>query len=223
MKERSPAMSPYLTRGRLNYYQVSLGRFKAVRVGFSSKVGKRTNFGRVTSVEDNEERAIRRCKQKLRECVLGMEEPWFFTLTFKAQYHSAFEPCRLFREWAKGKDVIAVLEKHKSGALHLHGVIDGPVYELNEYGYEYFKDWVEGFSSLSKIKNHLRASSYVCKYLSKDCVRFGKMRYYKSRGLGKVVVEKKIEKVEKKEAFYWTREEDFDIMITENKERSEIL
>ena len=76
----------------------------------------------------------------------------------------------------KNKDFIylIIFEKHKDGAYHLHGLVGGlgkDVYE-NQNGYLSLYDFEElGFNSLSKIKDKIKLSSYITKYITKDFVK----------------------------------------------------
>jgi len=74
----------------------------------------------------------------------------------------------------KNKDFIylIIFEKHKNGAFHLHGLIGGvntsDLY-INNNGYlslKFFDDI--GFNSISKIKDKMKISNYILKYITKD-------------------------------------------------------
>lgn len=69
-------------------------------------------------------------------------------------------------------DYIIIAEKHKKGGWHLHGVLSADFekfiylnknkhFSLNCFDYL-------GFSSISEIRDKLKISSYITKYISKD-------------------------------------------------------
>ena len=76
----------------------------------------------------------------------------------------------------KNKDFIylIIFEKHKDGAYHLHGLLGGLGLDLykNNNGYLSLYDFEElGFNSLSVIKDKIKVSSYITKYITKDFVK----------------------------------------------------
>ena len=91
----------------------------------------------------------------------------------------------------KGREYVAVIERHKSGALHIHAVVnwDQCNFKLNEYNHYTFPDWTKGFSNVQKIKykendeNRVAVAYYLTKYITKDLEKIGGKRVYSSRGL----------------------------------------
>lgn len=96
----------------------------------------------------------------------------------------------------KNKDFayLLITEKHKDGAFHFHGLMKGinnsdliefkegsgyqipykildyirnglPIYKLN-----YFDDKL-GYCTLSKIHDYAKCCNYICKYITKDCIK----------------------------------------------------
>lgn len=107
---------------------------------------------------------------------LKAPDTWFFTGTFRAQWHDLERPKRevqLFikrlrrRCDRKGTTLryIMLPELHKSGAVHYHGLIhhDGQVTE------QMVRDsWQAGFCFPSKVRNKRATAKYITKYCTKD-------------------------------------------------------
>ena len=87
-----------------------------------------------------------------------------------------------------------VAEKHKDGAIHLHGVldIDEDYLILNKNGYYSIKNLAKlGFNSISLIRNKEATARYVSKYISKNMVKNShNQRYFCSKGLNRYRKEK---------------------------------
>ena len=104
-----------------------------------------------------------------------------------------------------------VPEKHKNGAWHFHGLIanadklsftdsrrvavGNKAYLRTENNKEYetiynMDNWKYGFSTATKIVSSSKASSYICKYITKDVIRHSerRRRFYASNNLDKPVV-----------------------------------
>lgn len=104
---------------------------------------------------------------------------------------------------------IYIIEKHKNGALHFHGMVKNMLpFDLKEYKKEDFKslpyyilDSIDksrklfysdffsnklGYCTFSKIQNYNACCNYIIKYISKDPVRNENDQiYFCSRGLNK--------------------------------------
>lgn len=135
----------------------------------------------------------------------------FVTLTFAQQIYdyeqlvAEIQPFfRLLRENEIG--YFFVLERHKKGGFHLHGVLTsaaGLTLEparsphtgkllLDNNGRQIYNilDYQDGFSTATFVDDTTKASGYLCKYLTKEMdVPKGKKRYWSSRGLNRPVVE----------------------------------
>ena len=89
---------------------------------------------------------------------------------------------------------LVVPEQHKDGAFHFHGLFSGidylpftfsgkldkqgrPIYNIGSY------KW--GFTTATKVGDSAKASSYLCKYVTKDlcAVTAGKKRYWASKNV----------------------------------------
>lgn len=99
------------------------------------------------------------------------ERSWFFTGTFKdqtADYDVVRQEVTRFlkRVRKRSEDKVRYLilpEPHKSGMLHVHGLIHGK--ETLKYR-QIHASWQAGFSVVKLAKDH-RTAGYVCKYSTK--------------------------------------------------------
>lgn len=126
---------------------------------------------------------------------------WFVTLTLNPEQVDRYdyEACRKkVRKWLNNihrnaKDVyyLVVPEQHKDGAWHFHGLFGGCeglefvdsgkrdgediIYNLGDYKL--------GFSTATRVKDTSKASSYICKYITKDLCEGtkGRQRYWVSK------------------------------------------
>lgn len=145
---------------------------------------------------DNMKRAI----NKVYDLAQSNNWDWFVTYTFSKEKVDRydFSAClgglkrhlRYLRDHACRW--LIVWEQHEDGAYHAHGLIAGdlPVdYALtavdgtdvfNVHGYS------AGYSTATRIKDTKRASTYICKYITKECsVPPGQRRYLAARSLAR--------------------------------------
>lgn len=116
----------------------------------------------------------------------------FFTLTDKEQIHDIkksnekIKKCirRLNRYTQYPVKYIIVPEKHKSGAIHYHGIFFNlPKIRVTLFRYEI---WGQGYVDLQMPKKIKNVSAYLTKYLVKTFSQpyeKGTKRYFTSRGL----------------------------------------
>lgn len=132
---------------------------------------------------------------------------YFVTLTIDPSkcdsfdYNSSVQEVRKFTKWLTVHrcSYIIVPEQHSSGRWHFHGLIKGDLELEQAYNFNTgsvidgvynLKNYKLGFSTVSKIKDQAKVSTYVVKYLSKDMiVPKGRKRYWCSSGLSRPVVE----------------------------------
>lgn len=140
--------------------------------------------------------SLSRTKSKIRALALCNNFEYFFTFTINSSFDFRYdidycfkEIRKLFKSYLrKYKDFkyICILEKHKSGALHFHGLCKGleDLYtNSNGYFSSHHFDKL-GFNSFSKIKNYLKCCNYITKYITKDFVKNSHHQsYICSRGL----------------------------------------
>ena len=150
-----------------------------------------------------------RAKNHISSIVLANDFKYFFTLTFNPSYdrYELYSLLNKFRNMLKvmsrtaGDSIkyLIVPEKHKDGAWHFHGffteAIDKFVF-YNEYGFLSIHGLKNlGFVNISQIKDKLRCSSYVTKYVTKnlgDGIKMYRNSYFCSTGLsrGELVYDK---------------------------------
>lgn len=135
---------------------------------------------------------------------------WFLTFTFdgkKVDRYDYAECTKKFSKWLNNMKricpdmkYICVPEQHKDGAFHFHGLfsdIDGLrfvfsgkldkqgrcIYNIGNYHF--------GWTTGTRVEDFHRASSYLCKYITKDlcAVTSGKKRYWASRNVSRPIVE----------------------------------
>lgn len=131
---------------------------------------------------------------------------WFFTFTFNPKVVNRYDyvACsKKFSKWLNNMrkvcpDMIYVVvpEQHKDGAFHFHGLFSDvmnldfvysgkydkkgrPIYNCGNYHF--------GWTTATRITDFRRASSYLCKYITKDLcsVTSGRKRYWSSRNAGR--------------------------------------
>lgn len=82
--------------------------------------------------ETNQERSLRRTKKAIKDYVLMNDFEWFVTFTFADDRHNDERSRKRFATWLRNQRkrngkfrYIIVAERHKSGALHFHGLLGG--------------------------------------------------------------------------------------------------
>jgi len=157
---------------------------------------------------------------------------WFVTFTFapdKVDRFDYVECTKKLSGWLKRlrkrcPDMVylVVPEKHKSGAFHFHGLFanvdsfefvdsghrdksGNVVYNLDMYRF--------GFTTATKIGDTHRASSYLCKYITKElcAVTMNKKRYWVSRN------------VKRPEVVEFMIEDDYDSRIARYTESADFM
>lgn len=134
---------------------------------------------------------------------------YFVTLTYSPQkvdrydYEQVYRKTRSFFRYLQrigGCSWLLVPELHKDGAIHVHGLVSGPIPLLdsghkdrahrtvyNAVGYHL------GFTMFTRVSDQSRVSSYMTKYVTKEmlsAVPPGRRRFWSSRGLMKPKMEK---------------------------------
>ena len=158
----------------------------------------------VQDIEYSEKSSRNRTKKKLYYDLRSNYWKWFVTLTFdgkKVDRYNYDECVKKMSNWLdicrrKCPDMqyILVVELHKDGAFHFHGVFNNcdelgftlsgkrdkrgrPVYNIGKYKL--------GFATATLIDDLEKVCNYIGKYITKElcAVTFGKKRYWKSRNL----------------------------------------
>lgn len=174
--------------------------------------------------EETEERlaaSISRTKSRIFELALCNEFTYFCTFTMDAEkVKDRFDLDNLQKSFAqfirnlnRGREnkilYLLIPEKHKNGAWHLHGLIEGlqvgedlREFSLSEYlpyrirkmlkNGEKVYNWDKysnkyGFFTATKVKNKHAAASYICKYITKEVAKQGRENgrhlFFASQGL----------------------------------------
>jgi hypothetical protein len=149
--------------------------------------------------------SISRTKSRVYELAMCNKFRFFCTLTLNEGLKDRFDLKAFSKDFGQfirnfNRDrseenkvkYLIIPEKHKNGAWHAHGLLQGLTDDdliKNEYGY---LDWVAyrkrfGFISLSAIRDTVACSSYITKYITKDVANsnreaFGHL-YFASQGL----------------------------------------
>lgn len=177
------------------------------------------------SAEDVE-RSMRRAASKLRDVALCNDFRYFVTLTLspeKIDRHDMGALVRVLNRWADnrvrrhGLRYVLVPERHKDGAIHLHGffnealpMVDSGTLKrpgikqprkprsaserqrwLDEGAQIVYNipDWSLGFSTALELRGDYHAAvGYVCKYIRKEQEKIGGRWYYSGGKLEKPAV-----------------------------------
>lgn len=192
---------------KLNYklYDYSLV-LKLIRGNFNGKSSNFIKTGNPTTA--TEERLKRRAKAKVLEYALCNEWQYFFTQTI-ASNRDRYDKENLNKIRRSLTDAgikyLLCVDRHKDGALHLHGLLknvekerlkDSGIKALNKHTKEkqsvYNLKLTEkyGYNSLFEItannpEQRVKIANYVAGYITKDNNREFKQRYFVSQGLNK--------------------------------------
>lgn len=181
------------------------GKYKDVDISLLSTLEQKAFFSKRKS-------SARRSKTCVTDYALANEFSQFITLTFNQKLTDSFnyDLCKkLASKWINNQrrtsphlTYILVSEKHKSGAIHFHMIVNNFNGEIKEArnaksgrlvrknGKQIYNltGWKYGFSTLSNISNKKATAYYLQKYLTKDFIEaFNKKRYWCSRGLKKPI------------------------------------
>lgn len=166
--------------------------------------------------EEDLERSIRQSRKTLRNLLLRNKFDLFVTMTIGKERDDDTKSIKKILTWLKNQRkknglfrYVFVTERHKTGALHFHGVFGDYPGKLKpaispksgkpikEHGREIYNlaEYKSGFSTVKKIGSSIedrqRVGGYIAKYITKDMVaEFGKKRYWCSRGLIRPITEK---------------------------------
>lgn len=148
--------------------------------------------------------SVIRSKNRIYSVARSVTWDYFITLTFNGKKVNRYDYencCIKLKNWldryrrsSPALKYLIVPEQHKDGAWHFHGLIScgdyssfvdsgkkdkgNTIYNIDSYKL--------GFTTATKIVDTLRASSYICKYITKDCYKnipAGKKRYWYSRNI----------------------------------------
>lgn len=159
---------------------------------------------------------MNRTKKQVYDYARANRWDWFVTLSTnkeKVDRYNDQEVERKLSKWLsnirqrKAKDLkyLIVKERHKDGALHFHCLMaetgELEFVEAKNYhtgsdlwfgGQQVYNltDWKLGWSTATKVKDTLRASNYITKYITKEMIsERHRKRYWVSNNLDKGKVE----------------------------------
>lgn len=174
---------------------------------------------KITSEQTSEQAAhslqvsLNRTKNVIYDLAKSNDWEWFITFTFdpnrydSTDYDVVVKMLKRFidnmrKNYAPNMVYLIVPELHADGRkFHFHGLLTNVQWmEFEPSGirdndgemiYNVLR-WKYGFSTASKIKNTVRASAYITKYITKDCVQHtkNKRRYFASRNIKRPVEQK---------------------------------
>lgn len=199
----SPSLSYVFAGNKLLYVEL----LKSVRsAGFEECSSNRSS--KYSSEELSSETfrcSLSRTKSRILEYILCNDFEYFFTQTVSPSSSISRYDCDViikkvvekFNYMKKNSNkflYMFVAEKHKDGAIHLHGVLslEQKFLYVNDNGYYSIKNLDKlGFNSLSKIRNKEATACYMTKYITKDMVENSHhQRYFCSKGLQRYRKEK---------------------------------
>lgn len=195
-----------------NLKVVLLGNYvklTSINLKTSSKIeALNRNLENKTNLNKLENNVVR-AKNKINDIALANDFQYFFTLTFKPDYdrYDLYQCLNKFRSHLRamrdecGKTIkyLIVPEQHKDGAWHFHGFFSNDIdYFLyfNQFGYRSIRNMDSlGFINIDVIKDKLRVSSYVTKYVVKNLgsgIKKYRNSYFCSTGLsrGNLILDK---------------------------------
>lgn len=148
--------------------------------------------------------SLSRTKKVMHEIVMANKWQWFVTLTFNNEVQDRTDDKAVLSQWAKFRRSIrkhyldmyyvAVMERHKDGCIHFHLLVGGVNQSQLRLVYSGHNDkhgrkiyncyaWNYGFSTVTEVEDSDKVSSYILKYVGKDCgvTESGKKRYWASK------------------------------------------
>lgn len=194
--------------------------------------------------EEKERISLSRSKSTIKELCLSNDFEYFITLTVssKFDYYNRFdlENCvhslkRLMKAYKRKSPefkFIYIIEQHKNGAYHFHGMCKGmiekDIYKNKEgfYSSHFFDNL--GRNSFDRIKDYNACCSYITKYITKKCCRTENHQiYFCSRRLKRADEELMIDK-DLREIFdnvfqsEYCQKKDFDITRLSEKQKMKL-
>ena len=175
------------------------------RFDLAEKMPKRERRQYVPDV-DAEKQSLRRAKTKVMDIALCNDFDLMVTFTFSPKKLNRFDDNlvkRCLYNWVNhqraryGKfNYVLIPERHKSGALHFHGIFGGYNGRLKASGIRQagrmvynLQSYQSGFTTAVYMDNKEKAVNYVTKYITKEMPQFrGKQRYWCSNGLKRPLI-----------------------------------
>ncbi len=162
--------------------------------------GERKKRERAEALAEDQERAMRRARAKVRRIALSNDFRWFVTLTLDQIKVDRYDPAAVVRklnQWCsnqvkrKGLRYVLVPERHKDGAMHFHGFFSDsldavPSGHRDSSGNMIYNlpGWTLGFTAAIEIYGSYPAAvAYVCKYIGKQGEKPAGRWYYSGGSL----------------------------------------
>ena len=162
-----------------------------------------------TSTDNMYYNNISRSKKSVKELALCNDFNYFVTITIKNDYNrynidNAFyflsKFCKKYKRKYSSFSYVFIAEYHQDGAIHFHGLCSVPPIAIefdlyprtirnqkNNKFYHCFSSSIFdefGRNTFQSITSKEKISSYILKYITKDCIRTSSHRLYTcSRGL----------------------------------------
>ncbi len=159
----------------------------------------RLSVGNAASPDDRLAASLSRAKRSIREIALCNPWEFFVTLTLRQDRYDLPKFKKDFGVWVGNYNkkysvklaYLVIPEEHKDGATHAHGLFQNVAAASlihNSYGYldmpYYYNRF--GYISLSPVRDHDRAASYITKYVTKQPhsqLGSGEHMFFSSHGL----------------------------------------
>lgn len=162
---------------------------------------KKTTVGKSGYYDEVRDDSLKRAKDKIQDIVLCNDFDYFVTLTFNPEKVDSFNVEAVktaIKNWLnngvkrRNFKYIAIPEFHKSGRIHLHGLMSGDL-KLSDSGRTHngrtvyhITDWKEkfGFCTAVKIDGNINSLSYyITKYITKGNDKIFGRFYWSSKNL----------------------------------------
>lgn len=186
----------------------------------AERVNKSMEYKHTKSEVRND--SMKRAKDSIFDYVLNNDFEYFFTGTINPEYCDSKEPKEVLKpvtHWLNhmqqryGLSYLMIAERHKSGAIHFHGVLrsDKPL-RMEDSGTKLYKGynkpvsnekaeklglfggrtvynlktWSFGFSTAIQLTgDKMNTAFYITKYITKDCKKIFGRFFWHSRNLKK--------------------------------------
>lgn len=193
----------YVQSGSVNYndyadFQRSLETLKKCNKHGSCSVSSYENLSQDKKDLFNQLRSVRRSKDSIYKLALCNEWDYFTTFTFdSSNYRYDYDVCiKRFRQWVSNLkkrfcpnlQYLFIVEPHKDGAYHLHGLMSGvdpSLLDQIKSDVYVFRNYNFGICDVQPVKDSAKISNYITKYITKELFFKGsnKHNYFCSRGL----------------------------------------
>ena len=196
----------YISSGGLNYnedVEKSIESIKKCNQSCSVTVSSYSTLDQDKKDLFNRLRAVRRSKDSIYKLALCNEWDFFTTFTFdNSNFRYDYDICiKRFRNWlshlkqrfCSDLKYLFIVEPHKDGAYHLHGLMSGVDPQLLEVagrskklsGVYVFKNYYFGICDVQPVVDSAKISNYITKYITKELFEKGsnKHNYFCSKGL----------------------------------------